>query len=54
MSVTYKTNHVYVLLVITFREENKKVNPIPLTLNLGHKTPKQEVLVYTLGLQIGF
>ncbi len=47
MSVTYKTNHVYVLLMIVFKKDNKEVNiPIPLTLDLGHKTPRQEVLVY--------
>jgi uncharacterized protein YuzE len=47
MSVTYKTNHVYVLLVINFKKGDKEVNiPIPLTLDLGHKIPKQEVLVY--------
>lgn len=47
MSVTYKTNHVYVLLVIVFEREGKEINvPIPLTLDLGHKFPKKEVLVY--------
>lgn len=47
MSVTYKTNHVYVLLMIAFKKGDKEVNmPIPLTLDLGHKTPRQEVLVY--------
>jgi len=47
MSVNYKTNHVYVLLMIIFKKEDKKVNvQIPLTLDLGHKTPRQEVLVY--------
>jgi uncharacterized protein YuzE len=47
MSVTYKTNHVYVLLMITFKKDGKEVNvPIPLTLDLGHKTPKQELLFY--------
>jgi uncharacterized protein YuzE len=47
MSVTYKTNHVYVLLMITFKKEEKEVNvPIPLTLNLGHKTPKHDILLY--------
>ena len=47
MSVTYQTNHVYVLLIIIFKEGYKEVNiPIPLTLDLGHKTPRQEVLVY--------
>ncbi|MBU0958509.1 MAG: hypothetical protein KKB31_01060, partial [Nanoarchaeota archaeon] len=47
MSVTYKTNHVYVLLMIIFVAGDKEVNiPIPLTLDLGHKTPKKEVLVY--------
>ena len=47
MSVTYKTNHVYVLLMITFKKEDKEVNiPIPLTIGLGHKEPKKEVLVY--------
>lgn len=47
MSVTYKTNHVYVLLVIMFKKKGKEVNiPIPLTLNLGHKVPRKETLVY--------
>ncbi|PIN95006.1 hypothetical protein COU53_01345 [Candidatus Pacearchaeota archaeon CG10_big_fil_rev_8_21_14_0_10_30_48] len=47
MSITYKTNHVYVLLVIAFKKEGKEVNiPIPLTIDLGHKEPKKEVLVY--------
>ena len=47
MSVTYRTNHVHVLLMIVFREGDKEVNiPIPLTLDLGHKIPKKEILVY--------
>jgi uncharacterized protein YuzE len=47
MSVTYKTNYVYVLLMISFKKGDKEVNmPIPLTLDLGHKTPRQDVLVY--------
>jgi|SRR3989344_5354855 len=47
MSVTYKTNHVYVLLMITFKKDDKEVNvPIPLTLGLGHRIPKSEVLLY--------
>ena len=47
MSITYKTNHVYVLLMIAFKKGDKDVNiPIPLTLDLGHKTPKQDVLMY--------
>lgn len=47
MSVTYKTNHVYVLLVIAFKEGDKEVNmPIPLTLDLGHKSPRKEILAY--------
>ncbi|MDO8516818.1 MAG: DUF2283 domain-containing protein [Nanoarchaeota archaeon] len=47
MSVTYKTNHVYILLMIVFKEGDKEVNiPIPLTLDLGHKMPRKEVLVY--------
>ena len=47
MSISYKTNHVYVLLVIMFKKKGKEVNiPIPLTLNLGHKTPMKEMLVY--------
>jgi len=46
MSVTYKTNHVYVLLMMTFNKNGKEVNvPIPLTLGLGHKTPMKELLV---------
>ncbi len=47
MSVTYKTNHVYVLLMMTFKKNGKEVNiPIPLTLGLGHKVPTKELLVY--------
>ncbi|MEK6891458.1 MAG: DUF2283 domain-containing protein [Nanoarchaeota archaeon] len=47
MSITYKTNHVYVLLNIVFKKQGKEVNvQIPLTLNLGHKTPKKEILLY--------
>ena len=47
MSVTYKTNHIYVLLMMVFKKEGKEVNvPIPLTLNLGHKSPLKEVLIY--------
>ena len=47
MSVTYKTNHAFVLLMMTFKKDDKEVNvPIPLTLNLGHKTLRREVLLY--------
>jgi len=47
MSISYKTNHVYVLLEILFKKGNKEINiPIPLTLNLGHKFPKKELLIY--------
>lgn len=47
MSVTYKTNNIYVLLMMSFNKNNKEVNiQIPLTLNLGHKTPQKEMLVY--------
>jgi len=47
MSVSYNTNHVYVLLVMAFKNQGKEVNmSIPLTLNLGHKTPRKEVLVF--------
>lgn len=47
MSVSYKTDHVYVLLMIVFKKDDKVVNiPIPLTLDLGHKTPKTQILVY--------
>lgn len=47
LSVNYKTDYVYLLLMMSFKREDKEVNvPIPLTLNLGHKTPKQEMLVY--------
>ena len=47
MSVTYKTNNVYVLLMVSFIGDEKGVNvQIPLTLNLGHKVPQKEVLVY--------
>lgn len=47
MSVIYKTNHVYVLLMMILKKEGKEINvPIPLTLNLGHKVPKKEILMY--------
>jgi len=47
MSVTYKTNHVYVLLTMSFKKNGKEVNvPIPLTLGLGHKVPRKEMSVY--------
>ena len=47
MSVTYNTNHVYILLVMTFKKSGKEINmSIPLSLDLGHKTPRKEVLVY--------
>ncbi|MBU4116736.1 MAG: DUF2283 domain-containing protein [Nanoarchaeota archaeon] len=47
MFVNYKTNHVYVLLVILFKKNEKEVNiQIPLTLSLGHKTLIREMLVY--------
>lgn len=47
MSVNYKTNHVYVLLIMSFRGKKENVNiPIPLTLDLGHKQLKKEVLIY--------
>jgi uncharacterized protein YuzE len=47
MSVTYKTNHVYVLIAMTFKKEKKEVNiQIPLTISLGHKEPKKDVLIY--------
>lgn len=47
MSVTYKTNNIYVLLMISFRDSEKEVNvQIPLTLDLGHKVPQKEMLVY--------
>lgn len=47
MSVNYNTNHVYILLVINFQKKGKEVNmSIPLTLNLGHKIPRKDVLVY--------
>ena len=47
MSVNYNTNNVYVLLVMTFKKKGKEVNmSIPLTLNLGHKIPMKEELVY--------
>jgi hypothetical protein len=33
--------------MISFKKGDKEVNmPIPLTLDLGHKTPRQDVLVY--------
>ncbi|MFA5070852.1 MAG: DUF2283 domain-containing protein [Candidatus Pacearchaeota archaeon] len=47
MSITYKTNHVYVLLLVTFKEDDKEVNiSIPLTIDLDHKFPKREILLY--------
>ncbi|GBE20344.1 hypothetical protein BMS3Abin17_01082 [archaeon BMS3Abin17] len=47
MSITYKTNNIYVLLMISFNKNKKEVNvQIPLTLSLGHKSPRKEILVY--------
>lgn len=47
MSVTYKTNNVYVLLMISFGVNEKDVNvQIPLTLSLGNKVPQKEIMVY--------
>jgi len=47
MSVNYKTDHVYVLLMIGFKKKVKEGNiQIPLTLRLGHKSPRKEVLIY--------
>jgi len=47
MSVNYKTNNVYVLLMISFKDSEKDVNiPIPLTLDLGHEVPQKEMLLY--------
>ncbi len=47
ISITYKTNNVYVLLMISFNKKDKDVNvQIPLTLNLGHRVPTKEMLVY--------
>ena len=47
MSVNYSTNHVYVLLVMTFKNEGKEINmSIPLSLSLGHKTPRKDILIY--------
>lgn len=47
MSVTYKTNNVYVLLMISFNKSKKKVNvQIPLTLSLGNNVPQKEVMVF--------
>ncbi len=47
MSVNYQTNHVYVLLMISFKKKGKDVNvQIPLTLSLGHKEPMKELMVY--------
>ena len=47
MSVNYKTNNVYVLLMITFQKGNKEINlPIPLSLSLGHKIPQKDMLIY--------
>ena len=47
MSVTYKTNNVYVLLMISFDDSERDVNvQIPLTLDFGHKVPQKEMLLY--------
>ena len=45
MSISYKTNNVYVLLMISFGEKDVNVQ-IPLTLDLGHRVPQKETLVY--------
>lgn len=47
MSINYKTNHVYILLAINFKKEDKEINvPIPLTISLGHENPKKEELIF--------
>lgn len=47
MSVTYSTNHAYVLLAIAFKQVGKDVNiSVPLTLDLGHKNPRKDISVY--------
>jgi len=47
MSINYNTDHAYILLVMAFKKQGKEVNmSIPLTLNLGHKVPKKDFLVY--------
>lgn len=47
MSVSYQVNHAHVLLMIVFKKEEKEVNiTIPLSINLGHKELKREVLIY--------
>ncbi len=47
ISINYKTNNVYVLLMITLKKQERDINvQIPLTLNLGHKIPRQEILTY--------
>jgi len=46
MAVNYKTNNVYVLLAISFKQNNKEVNiSVPLNIRLGNnKQPMKEVL----------
>lgn len=47
MSITYKTNHIYVLLMISSQQSGKEINvQIPLSISLGHQKPKKEVLTF--------
>lgn len=41
MAVTYKPNHVYIYLVMMFKEKEKDLT-IPLTIDLGHGSVKTE------------
>ncbi|MFQ5531469.1 MAG: DUF2283 domain-containing protein [Candidatus Nanoarchaeia archaeon] len=44
MSVVYKPNYLYIMLIFNFKEKEKDV-AIPLTIDLGHKkVQKQEVI----------
>lgn len=46
MNVLYRTDNICVLLTMLFQDKGKEVNmSIPLSLNLGHKTPQKEMMV---------
>ena len=41
MAVTYKPNHVYISLILRFKDKEKDIT-IPLTLDLGHGSVRTE------------
>jgi len=45
MSVVYKPNYLYILLVLSLKEKEKEI-AIPLTVDLGHKQVEREETIF--------